>query len=183
MKPDMFGTKLLTADPQEHLRRAGILLDKNDDALLQYAALELRLCIERILHNQLTLCVLHSKKNKKGIDPKKKKLIMGNLDPASDFDYDIYYTNPEDGSRTFWGTYKNIPEEKVKGIEGRLGNYLHMKRELKLGISDDPWYRETRNFLTETQKYLAERTRNSEYYFSYSDVDNFELIKKQHHGT
>ena len=174
----MFQSKLLTADPKEHLKRADILLRENDNSLLQYAALEMRLAVERIIHNQLTLSGEHSRNNKKENDPKKKKLIMNQIDPESNHDYDIFLIDPESGGKIYWGEYKNIPESKIKTIEGRLGNLLHMKIGLKLGIENDPWYIKTRKFLEETQMYLAERISNSQYYFGYSETPSFELKKK-----
>ena len=69
----MFGSQLLTADPREHIRQAKILLSKLDNSLLLYAALELRLAIEIIIHNQLTLSVNHTFKIKSKNDPKRKK--------------------------------------------------------------------------------------------------------------
>ncbi len=174
----MFNDNLLTADPQEHLRRADILLGKNDDSLLLYAALELRLATERIIHNQLTLSEDTSKNEKSGNDPKKKKLIMSQIDKESDNDYDIYFTDQETKKKIFWGTYKNIPESKVKKIEGRLGNLLHMKTGLNLGDKKDQWYEQTRRFLTETKNYLIERTSDSQYYFTFTDVENFELVRR-----
>lgn len=174
----MFNSKLLTADPKEHLKRTKILLDQNDDSLLRYAALELRLAIERIVHNQLSLSEDTTKNNKGGNDPKKKKLIMNQIDPESDRDYDIYYTTPGTTDKIFFGTYKSIPESKVKSIEGRLGNLLHMATGIKLGVKDDPWYIETRAFLTETADYLTERITDSQFYFSFTDTDNFELVRR-----
>jgi hypothetical protein len=174
----MFNSNLLTADPKEHLKRTEILLGQNDDSLLRYAALELRLAIEIIVHNQLSLSEDTTKNNKGSNDPKKKKLIMNQIDPESDWDYDIYFTEPGTTERIFWGTYKSIPESKVKSIEGRLGNLLHMATGIKLGIKDDPWHIETRAFLTETTDYLIERITDSQYYFSFTDVDNYELVRR-----
>lgn len=174
----MFNSKLLTADPNEHLKRAAILLGQNDDSLLLYAALELRLAIERITHNQLSLSEETTKNAKGGNDPKRKKLIMNKIDPKSDSDFNIYFKDPNTKVRIFWGTYKSIPESKTKDIEGRLGNLLHMKTGLMLGVKDDPWYIQTRTFLSETTRYLTERVTDSQYYFSFKDVENFELEKK-----
>lgn len=174
----MFENKLLTADPKEHIRRAKILLEQYDDSLLLYSALELRLAIERIAHNQLTLSEDHTMNAKGKSDPKRKKLIMKKIDPESDFDYDIFYIDPKSKQKTYWGEYKNIPEKTVKEIEGKLGNLLHMKLGLKLGIAEDPWYSETRSYLTKTLIYLKERISGSSYYFSYKDLENFEFERK-----
>lgn len=177
LKVDIFKSKLLTADPKEHIRRAKILLSTNNNALLLYAALELRLAIERIIHNQYTLSTDQTKGAKSKNDPKRKKLIMNKIDPESDHDYKIYFIDPENGSKIFWGIYKNIPESKVKSIEGKLGNLLHMHTGLKLGVVDDPWYSETRTFLINTSDYFFERITDSQYYFSFKDIDNYILEK------
>ncbi len=174
-----FGDNKLTADPKEHIKRAKLLLDLNNNALLLYIALELRLATERLQHNQLSLSEYATIQNKKGNDPKKKKLIMNSIDPNSDYDYKIYYHDPEIGSRIYWGEYKNISTQKIKTIEGKLGNLLHMKEGLKLGIKNDPWYADTRKFLNDIVNYLDERLTNSDYYFSFTNLDNFELEKKE----
>ena len=173
-----YGDNKLTADPKEHIKRAKTLLDLKNNALLLYSALELRLAIERLQHNQLSLSEHATINNKKGNDPKRKKLIMNNIDPNSDHDYKIYFTDPENGTWTYWGEYKNISTEKIKTIEGRLGNLLHIKIGLKLGIKDDPWYGDTRKFLSDTIDYLDERLTDSDYYFSFTDIDNFDLVRK-----
>ena len=170
----MFNNKL-TADPKEHIRRANVLLKENDNSLLLYAALELRLATERIMHNQLSLSEDATKNALSNNDPKRKKLIMNKIDPESDGDYKIYLNDGVE--RILFGIYKNIPESKIKTIEGRLGNLLHMKLGLNLGIENDPWYKETRLYLKETANYLLERITDSQYYFSYKDVPNFELEK------
>lgn len=174
-----FADNKLTADPKEHIKRAKLLLDLNNNALLLYSALELRLATERLQHNQLSLSEHATIKNKKGNDPKKKKVIMNNIDPDSDFDYKIYYHDPESRSRIYWGEYKNISTQKIKTIEGKLGNLLHMKIGLKLGNKNDPWYMDTRKFLNDTVNYLDERLTNSDYYLSFTELDNFELVKNE----
>lgn len=176
---EKFSDNILTADPKEHIKRAKLLLDFNNNALLLYAALELRLAAERLQHNQLSLSEHATINNKKGNDPKKKKLIMNNIDPDSDFDSKIYYNDSKSGNRIYWGEYKNISTQKIKNIEGRLGNLLHMKEGLKLGINNDPWYTDTRNFLSDTADYFDERLTNSDYYFSFTNLDNFELVKNE----
>ncbi len=79
-----------------------------------YAALELRLAIERLQHNQLSLSEHATINNKKGNDPKKKKLIMNNIDPDSDFDYKIYYNDPESGSRIYWENIRTFRHKRLK---------------------------------------------------------------------
>lgn len=174
----LFESTLLTADPKEHVLRAKILLDTQNDSFLLYAALELRLAIERIMHNQYTLSPDQSMDGKRRNDPKRKKLIMNIIDPESDHDYKVYYIDPKDQSKIFWGIYKNIPRQKVKEIDGKVGNLLHMHLGLNLGLAGDSWYMETRDFLNRTADYLKERITDSLFYFSFTDVDNFIFEKE-----
>lgn len=173
-----FNTKLLTADPKEHIRRSELLLGFENNSFLLYAALELRLALERIIHNQYTLSEEQKRGSKKKNDPKRKKLIMNMIDPSSDHDYEIYYVDPQTSEEIFWGVYKNISEKWVKEIDGKLGSLLHMKLGLNLGIETDPWYNKTREFLEETTEFLKERTTDSVSYFSYNDSESFLLKKK-----
>lgn len=174
----IFKSNLLTANPKEHILRAKTLLNLNNDSLLLYSALELRLAVERIIHNQYTLSTEHTRGAKRKNDPKRKKLIMNTIYPNSDIDYNIFFIDPTDGKKICWGVYKNIPEKKAKELEGRLGRFLHMQLGLKLGVPDDPWYYETRKFLNETANYLEERVTDSLYYFSYKDIENLSFAKK-----
>ena len=103
---------------------------------------------------------------------------MNMIDPSSDHDYEIYYVDPQTSEEIFWGVYKNISEKWVKEIDGKLGNLLHMKLGLNLGIETDPWYNKTREFLEETTEFLKERTTDSVSYFSYNDSESFLLKKK-----
>lgn len=116
-------------------------------------------------------------KNKDGNDPKRKKLIMNILDSESDNDYNIYYIIPETNEKVFWGIYKNILISKVKSIDGKIGDLLHMKTNVNFGDSTDDWYLQTKVLLRETINYLSERVTDSHYYASYINVDNFELEK------
>jgi hypothetical protein len=154
---NIFRNQLLTADPKEHINRAKALLRLNNDSFLLYSALELRLAIERIIHNEYTISDKHTKGAKSKNDPKRKKLVMNIIDPESDYEYEVFYNDSLSKKRIFWGYYKNISTTKVTTIEGKLGNLLHMHLDLNLGIGNDPWYKETRNFLTQTAEYLNER--------------------------
>jgi len=165
----------LTADPEEHLKRAESLLKKKKNSLLLYAALEIRFASERMIDNQLSLADNVSKKTLKKYDPVKKKKAMTKLDPNSDKHQKIFFINKDTGQRFSWGTYKPVELDKIKDIKNKLGDLLHPKVGLNLGISDDPWYLETRKFLVDSLVYLKDNMKNNKFYFAYSNVDNFEM--------
>jgi len=62
-------------------------------------------------------------------------------------------------------------------MHSRLGDLLHPKRGLKLGIADDPWYSETRNFLNETAEYLMERYKGNTPFFTFVEIEQVEMIR------
>jgi hypothetical protein len=165
----------LTADPKKHLKRASELLLKKKNSLLLYAALEIRFASERIIDNQIALADKVSNKTLKKYDPVIKKKAMTLIDPNSDKSQKIFFINKDTGQKIEWGTYRPIELERIKEIKNRLGDLLHPKVGLNLGISDDPWYIETRRFLEESVKYLKDNLKDNESYFAYSNLDNFEL--------
>jgi len=167
----------LTADPKEHLKRAKLLLKKNQNSHLLYSALELRFALERIVHNQLIFSEEVSKRMLDEYDPTKKRKNMSRIDKDSDYAHKIYLIEKDTGKRFEWGEYRPIDKNKVKEVQGRLGDLLHPKNGLNLGISDDIWYIETRKFLEETHDYLSEITDGNEYYFSYRGLQNFDMVK------
>lgn len=170
-------TKNLTANPKEHLKRAKELLNKNQNSLLLYAALEIRFALERMVHNQLIFADQVSKRMLDEYDPSKKRKNMTRIDKNSNFPHKIILIDRVTGERYEWGEYWPIDQEKVNKIKGRLGDLLHPKDGLKLGISNDPWYKETRAFLEESYEYLFKLTQQNKYYFAYKGLDNFKLIK------
>lgn len=166
----------LTANPKEHLKRAKKLLRQNKNSLLLYAALELRFALERIVHFQLLLAN-GSNKMLKEYDPVKKRKNISFIDPASDYLHKIFYRNKETNQRFLWGVYKPIDVEKVSYIKGRLGDLLHPKDGIPLGVSDDNWYIETRRFLFESVTFLSNHIKNNDQYFSVKNLKSFELEK------
>lgn len=59
----------LTADPNEHLKRAKKLLRKNKNSLLLYAALEIRFALERMIQRELIFAEKVSKRALKEYSP------------------------------------------------------------------------------------------------------------------
>lgn len=60
--------RLLTASPKEHLRRASLLLKKDNSHLL-YAALELRFALERMVQHELILAEKATERSIQEADP------------------------------------------------------------------------------------------------------------------
>jgi hypothetical protein len=171
--------KNLTADPKEHIKRAEALLNKNDNSLILYAALELRFAAERMVDSQLQFADEVSKNTLKKYDPVKKKKAMTRIDADSDFEQEIYFTSKETGEIIKWRMYKPLELNKIKKIRDKLGDLLHPKVGLNLGISDDPWYVDTKQFLKTTLKYLKDNLKDNNYYFAYRNMEQFEFIKKK----
>jgi|WetSurMetagenome_2_1015567.scaffolds.fasta_scaffold29246_2 hypothetical protein len=171
--------KNLTADPKEHLKRAEELLKKNDNSLILYAALEIRFATERMVDSQLQFSEEASKNTLKKYDPVKKKKAMTKIDSESDCEHEIYFTNKETGDKIKWGMYKPLELEEIRKIRDKMGDLLHPKVGLNLGIPNDTWYVETKGFLNKSLKYLRENLIDNNYYFAYKNVDQFELIKTE----
>jgi len=170
-------SKNLTADPKEHLKRAEELLKKKDNSLILYAALEIRFATERMVDSQLQFSEEVSENTLKKYDPVKKKKAMTKIDLESDYEQEIYLTNRENGDKIKWGMYKPLELEEIRKIRDRLGDLLHPKVGLNLGIPNDPWYVETKLFLNKSLKYLKDNLIDNNYYFAYKNMDHFEFIK------
>ncbi len=168
----------LTANPKVHLNRAKKLLKRKRNSLLLYAALEIRFAVERILDHQLSLSSKASKNMLKEYDPVKKKKSMSLIDKNSDFDNEVYLLDKKNNTKIKWGNYKTIDQTKLTEMKGKLGDLLHPKIGLPLGLSNHKWYKDTRNFLLGYIDYLEDKTKNNESYFLYEDMDNFEFVKK-----
>jgi hypothetical protein len=164
----------LTADPVEHLRRAKRLLRKRRNSLLLYAAVEVRFALERIAHRQLYSSRI-SRRARQEYDPVKKVKALQRADSATRFRHRIFWVHRETGERFAWGEYKPLDLERVKLIQGRLGDLLHPKVGIPLGLADDPWYRATYEFLWDTIQYLEPIAKNNRDYFGYKDAPHHEL--------
>jgi len=167
----------LTADPNEHLRIAKKLLNKNKNSLLLYAALEIRFALERMTQRELIFAEKISKKALKEYDPVKKRKALSRVDKDADYPHKIYFINKKTGKKFGWGEYKPLNLKKVNQINGKLGNLLHPKNGLFLGISNDKWYQDTRNSLAESIEYLSNILEDNHPYFAYAHLDQFELVR------
>ena len=166
----------LTADPKEHLKRARKMLRTNKNSLLLYIAVELRFALERIINFQVLLAD-GSNNMLKEYDPVKKRKYISILDPVANFAHNIFYRDKETNKKYLWGVYKPIDINKVSYIKGRLGDLLHAREGIRLGVSDDNWYLETRRFLNESVKYLSNHIKNNAQYFSVKNLKSFQVEK------
>lgn len=166
----------LTANPKIHLKRAKELLN-GDNSKLLYSALELRFALERMTQQELLLANKVSNNAIKEYSPTKKVKALRRLDVRTRHPHKIYFVNRKTGERFEWGQYKPMDELRVSHIQGKLGDLLHPKDGLSLGISNDPWYIQTRRFLLETYDYLSSLHQDNTPFFSFEGIENFEILK------
>lgn len=167
----------LTADPAEHLARAQKILNTGRLSELLYVALELRFALERMAQRDLRFAKLASNRVLDENDPVKKISNLNRLAPATQFHHEIFMVNKETGERVRWGEYKPLNKKRVSEIEGRLGDLLHAKDGLLLGIPDDPWYKETQSFLQESSNYLQGVLKDNLFFFGHAGLDHFEMVR------
>jgi len=169
----------LTADPAEHLKRAKKILKRARLSDLLYAGVELRFALERMAQRDLLLTKMASERVLKEYDPSKKVANLYRIAPEAAYAHDIFLLNKKTGERFKWGEYKPLDRERVAYIQGRLGDLLHPKDGLRLGIPEDPWYKETTRFLNETLDYLSRIHKDNAPFFGYKELENFEMVKAE----
>lgn len=172
-----FQSYTLTASPAEHLKRARKILKYGSLSELLYAAIEIRFALERMTQKELIFAENSSNKMLDETSPVKKVSNTHKLNPDSAFHHEVYLINPQTKERYRWGTYKPLDKKKVSYINGRLGDLLHPKEGLRLGIPNDPWYISTKSFLNESRDYLAEICKDNAGFFSNVGSKNMELVK------
>jgi len=167
----------LTANPAEHVKRARRILKRGRLSELLYVAIELRFALERMTQRELMFAEMASIRMLKEPDSSKKIANLRRLAPAAVYGHEIYLVNKRTGERFKWGEYKPLDRTRVATIQGRLGDLLHPKDGLALGIRSDPWYTSTRRFLEETTEYLSSLCMDNLPFFALEGVDSFEMVK------
>lgn len=167
----------LTANTEEHIKRARKILSRGHLSELLYAALELRFALERMAQRDLIFVELASNRMLKEYDPVKKVANLHRLAPDAAFVNEIYLVNKATGERFKWAKYKPLDKPRVAAIQGRLGDLLHPKEGLLLGIPGDPWYVETKQFLSEALDYLSGVYKDNAPFFAYEGLAQFEMVK------
>lgn len=87
--------------------------------------------------------------------------------------------NLETGQRIKFAEYRPLDKARVAAIKGRLGDLLHPKEGLLLGVPKDPWYSGTKAFLEESAEYLSRLQEHNSPFFSYDGVPRFEMIRAE----
>lgn len=167
----------LTANPEEHLKRATTILRRGDRSELLYAALELRFALERMAQRDLIFAPDASNRMLDENHPGKKLSNLHRLAPESAHRHEVFLINRATGERIKWGDYKPLDKKRVNEIQGRLGDLLHPKDGLMLGMPDDSWYVETTKFLNESCTYLQGLVKGNLFFFSCNDADDLEMIR------
>lgn len=167
----------LTASPAEHLKRAHRILRRHPLSELLYAALELRFALERMAQRELLFSAAASNRILKEYEPSKKVAALHRLAPEAAFTQEIWFVDKTTGRRIKWAEYKALDKARVAEIQGRLGDLLHPKEGLRLGIPSDPWYQNTTRFLESARQYLAGVYKDNAPFFSYEGVDAFEMVR------
>ena len=170
--------RTLTANPAEHIKRAKRMLRKKDNSLILYIAVELRFTIERMVFWQILFANGASNRMIDEKDPVKKRKNISRLDKNADYPHEIIFTNQETKETMKWADYTPIDAAKLEHIKGMLGDILHAKEGLSLGIPDDPYYSKTTKFLRESIDYLESILKTYNNYFSMKDLKQFTFIKK-----
>jgi hypothetical protein len=165
----------LTADPTEHLKRARKLLHGQPADIL-YAALEVRFALERMTQREFLFTDKVSNRFRDDHDPVEKIKALRRADPQSVYPHRIFFVDKALGTRLEWGQYKPLDQQKAEYYRGRLGNLLHPKDGLRLGIWNDPWYADTKAFLTEAIDYLSVIADHNTPFFALQGLDHIEMI-------
>jgi hypothetical protein len=167
----------LTANPAKHLTRARDLLQRGRNSELLYAALELRFALERMAQREIFFSSKISNRVLDEPDPRKKISNLHRIEPATAHSHDIILVNRATGERTSLGQYKPLDRGRVAEIQGRLGDLLHPKEGIPLGIPDHPWYHDTREFLQTSTTYLEDVLKDNTPFFAYEGLDHVEMIR------
>lgn len=168
----------LTASPREHVQRARKILERGRLSELLYAALELRFALERITQLELIFADDASNNMLKDYTASKKVLNLRQLAPASAFPHDIEMRHAVTGEWSKIAEYRPIDYQRVAWIYGRLGDLLHAKDDLMLGMPDTPWYRDTYEFLLETCDFLSEAYEDNTQFFAYEGLDHIRMVRR-----
>ncbi|MBN1458449.1 MAG: hypothetical protein JXA57_02865 [Armatimonadetes bacterium] len=169
----------LTANPREHIARARRILARGQLSELLYAALELRLALERITQTELVFSELASNRMLDQYSASKKVANLRKLAPESEHRHDVEIRHAVTGEWSKIGEYRPLDQQRANEINGRLGDLLHAKDGLALGMPDrEPWYRDTYVFLCETVDFLGELYEDNTQFFSYEGLEHIRLVRR-----
>lgn len=168
----------LTANPSEHIKRAKRILRKGDLSRVLYAALELRFAVERMAQADLIFAESASNRMIAEPCPVKKISNMRRLAPSSGVAHDFFLINATTGERVKIDGYTPLDRVRVAEIKGRLGDLLHPKEGIPLGMRGCSWYAETGEFLESSLNYLESVLKDSTQFFTYEGLDHIEMVER-----
>lgn len=170
----------LTASPKEHIVRARAILRRGRLSEMLYAALELRFALERITQVELIMADSATNRMLDQYSASKKVASLRQLAPESAVPHDIEIRHATTGEWSKIGEYRPLDQKRASEAYGRLGDLLHAKDGLMLGIPDrEPWYRETYEFLELTADFLEEASRDNDQFFSYEGLDHIRMVPRE----
>ncbi len=161
-------------DSTMHYNRAIICLHKAfntpDGSYIFYAALELRICIERFLFEYLVIMnVGDDKINKYMKEYRIKNLSNAIYEAEPEFDKKLEYTN-------FYldtigaGFEMKIPDkDKLNSFYGKLGNYLHSFKKPSETTNNEEWWNTLIQLLEEIRAHLSEYFEVPRAFFSMNE--------------
>ena len=156
-----------------HFNRAIICLQKAfsvpDGSFLFYAALELRICIERLLLEYLAIMKADEKLESMMNKYRVKDLSRAIYEAEPEFDQKLEYTSFY--LQTIGSDFDlPIPDKiKLNTIYGKLGNYLHNFLKPSLTTQNQDWWNTFIQFLQETRAYLFEFFKVPRAYFDMNE--------------
>jgi hypothetical protein len=158
-----------------HYNRAVICIQKAfnipDGSFLFYAALELRICLERFLFEYLVIMQVEDAKIEKYMrDYRIKDLTSAIYEAEPEFDKKLEYTN-------FYldtigiGFQMQIPEMRIlNAYYGKLGNYLHNLKKPSDSIQNQEWWNTFIQLLEEIKTYMFEFFRVPRAFFQMNEI-------------
>lgn len=141
-----------------------------DGSFLIYAALELRICIERLLFEYLIIMNI----------PDERISTYMNLYRVKDLAKAIYKSEPEFDKKleytSFYldtiGLFIKIPIPDIQYLNisyGRLGNYLHNFKKPENSTNNENWWNSLINFLEEVRSHLEKYFQVPRAYFKMNE--------------
>ena len=169
-------------DARSHFNRAIVCLEKAftlpESSYLFYAALELRISIERLLFEYLVLVGANEEKIESMMNTYRvKDLSRAIYETESEFDKKLEYTN-------FFlktiGVNFEIPipdKDKLNYYYGKLGSYLHNFKKPADSTQNQEWWNTLIQFLEETRAYLYGYYKVPQGFFNKMNEKGLELYQ------
>ncbi len=162
-------------DASMHYNRAIICLDNAfnipDGSFLFYAALELRICIERFLFEYLVIMRVDEEKIETYMNEYRIKNLSNAIYEAEpEFDKKLEYTNFYLATIKI-GFQMQVPDmHKLNYYYGRLGNYLHNLKRPTTSTQNQDWWNDFIKLLDEIRAYMYEFFKVPRAFFQMNDI-------------